>query len=101
VIDILPVIGDADSTESAMNLFRTAVTNLGADAGVFMSCLRDDATRASYRSLLACDPVWASECARRGWFEHDPWLRHATHDTEPVRSNELKLASADEAAFTA
>jgi hypothetical protein len=100
VIDILPAIGDADSTESAVDLFRTAVGNLGADAGVFMSYLRDDATRASYRSLLACDPVWASEYARRGWFEHDPWLRHATHDTEPVRSSELKLASADEAAFT-
>lgn len=98
-IDILPVIGDANSSESAVSLFRQAVMNLGADAGVFMSYLRDDATRASYRSLLACDPVWASEYARRGWFEHDPWLRHATHDAEPVRSSELKLASADEEAF--
>ena len=44
VIDILPVIGDADSTESVVALFRAAVTGLGADAGVFMSYLRDDAT---------------------------------------------------------
>ena len=50
VIDILPVIGDADSTESVVALFRAAVAGLGADAGVFMSYLRDDATRASYRS---------------------------------------------------
>jgi hypothetical protein len=101
VIDILPVVGDADSTESVVALFRAAVTGLGADAGVFMSYLRDDATRASYRSLLACDPVWGSEYARQGWFEHDPWLRHATHETEPVRSSELKLVSADEEAFAA
>jgi DNA-binding CsgD family transcriptional regulator len=100
-IEILSVIGDADSTESAMSLFRDAVMGLGADAGVFISYLRDDATRSWHRSLFACDPVWASEYARRGWFEHDPWLRHATHDTEPVRSSELKLASADEEAFAA
>mgnify|MGYP000956321299 CR=1 FL=1 len=30
VIDILPVIGDADSTESVVALFRAAVTGLGA-----------------------------------------------------------------------
>ena len=101
VIDNLSVIGDADSTETVMSLFAQAVANLGADAGVFMSYLRDDATRASYRSLLACDPVWASEYARRGWFECDPWLRHATHDTETIRSGELTLMSAEEEVFVA
>ena len=100
-IEILPLIGDADSTESAMTLFREAVMGLGADAGVFISYLRDDATRSWHRSLFACDPLWASEYARRGWFEHDAWLRHATQDTEPVRSSELKLVSADEEAFAA
>jgi len=98
-VEILPAIGDADGAESAMRLFTQAVAGLGANVGVFMSYLRDDATRASYRSLLACDPIWASEYARRGWFEHDPWLRHATHDTEPVRSSELALSSAEEEAF--
>jgi DNA-binding CsgD family transcriptional regulator len=99
LIEILPAIGDALTTETAVDLFRQATTQLGADAGVFMSYLRDDATRASYRSLLACDPLWASEYARRNWHDNDPWLRHATHETEPVRSSELQLASADEEAF--
>lgn len=99
LIEILPAIGDAPTTEVAVDLFRQATTQLGADAGVFMSYLRDDATRASYRSLLACDPLWASEYARRNWHDNDPWLRHATHETEPVRSSELRLASADEEAF--
>ncbi len=99
LIEILPAIGDAPSTEGAVDLFRQATALLGADAGVFMSYLRDDATRASYRSLLACDPLWASEYARRGWHDHDPWLRHATHETEPVRSSELQLTSANEEAF--
>lgn len=98
-IEVLSAIGDVDSTETCMNLFAQAVASLGGDAGVFMSCLRDDATRASYRSLLACDPVWASEYARRDWCRCDPWLRHATHDTEPIRSGELTLVSADEVTF--
>lgn len=93
LIEILPAIGDAPTTEIAVDLFRQAATQLGADAGVFMSYLRDDATRA------ACDPLWASEYARRNWHDNDPWLRHATHETEPVRSSELQLASADEEAF--
>lgn len=99
LIEILPAIGDAPTAEIAVDLFRQATTQLGADAGVFMSYLRDDATRASYRSLLACDPLWASEYARRNLHDNDPWLRHATHETEPVRSSELQLASADEEAF--
>lgn len=99
VLDLLPAIGDAESAESVLSLFTQTVAHLNADAGVFMSYLRDDATRASYRSLLACDPVWASEYARRGWFECDPWLRHAAHDTEPARSRELTLLSADELEF--
>jgi DNA-binding NarL/FixJ family response regulator len=99
LIEILPAIGDAPTTERAVDLFRQATTLLGGDAGVFMSYLRDDATRASYRSLLACDPLWASEYARRGWHDHDPWLRHATHETEPVRSSELQVTSANEEAF--
>lgn len=99
VIEILPFIGDADTPETAVDLFRQAVNYLGAEAGVFICCLREDAARATYRSLLACDPMWASEYARRDWYDHDPWLRHAAHDTEPVRSSELRATSAEEEAF--
>lgn len=99
LMEILPAIGEAPTTEIAVDLFRQATTQLGADAGVFMSYLRDDATRASCRSLLVCDPLWASEYARRNWHDTDPWLRHATHETEPLRSSQLRLASADEEAF--
>lgn len=98
-LDLLPAIGDAASADIAVDLFGQAVCQLGADAGVFISCVRDDATRASYRSLLACDPLWASQYAKHGWHDHDPWLRHAAHDAEPIRGSELPLASAGEEAF--
>ncbi|EWS65992.1 Autoinducer binding domain protein [Hydrogenophaga sp. T4] len=101
LFEILACIGDADTTDSALGLFKEAVIALGADAGVFMSHLRDDATRTSLRSLWACDPVWAAEYASHNWFEHDPWLRHATHDAEPIRLSALKLTSAEEEAFVA
>ena len=64
-----------------------------------MSFLRDDATLASYRSLVACDPLWSAEYARQQWFEDDPWLRHAMGDSEPIRSSELVLHSPREEAF--
>ncbi|MDO9525709.1 MAG: autoinducer binding domain-containing protein [Gemmobacter sp.] len=101
LLEILPLIGDADTTETAVTLFREAVVSLGADAGVFMSCLSDDATRTSLGSLWACDPVWAAEYASRRLFSHDPWLRYATHESEPIFTGALRPASAEEEAFLA
>lgn len=101
LLELLPLIGDADSTETVVTLFREAVTCLGADAGVFLSHLRDDATRASLRSLWACDPVWSAEYVSRSFFSHDPWLQYATHDSEPVLASALKPASAEEEEFLA
>lgn len=101
VLALMQQLGDADNTATAMQLFRAVIGHLGVDSGVFMSHLRDDATRSSYRSLLVCDPVWAAEYAQSGWHAHDPWLRHACHHTEPVRSSELQLASEQEHSFVA
>lgn len=84
-----------------VTLFREAVSSLGADAGVFISHLRDDATRTSLRSLWACDPVWAAEYANQGLFSHDPWLRYATHESEPILASAIKSVSAEEEAFLA
>jgi hypothetical protein len=95
-LELLPAIGDAADAESALSLFREVLVLLGTDAGVFTSFVRDDATRTSYRTLLACDPVWASEYARRDWHSHDPWLRYATHASEPMRSEHLRLQPHEE-----
>lgn len=78
VFHILPLITDARSPGEVISLFREAVMGLGADAGYFLSCLRDDATRTSFRSFWACDPAWPAEYASQRWFEHDPWLRYAS-----------------------
>lgn len=80
-------------------MFQEAVVCLGAESGVFLSCLRDDATRTSLRTLWACDPVWAAAYASQRWFEHDPWLKHASNDAEPARSVDLITRSKEEKAF--
>lgn len=99
VLQLLPLIAEAGSTSEVLILFREAAEGLGADAGVFLSCLRDDATRTSLRSLWACDPSWAAEYASQPWFEHDPWLRYASCDAEPIRSSNLVCSSPNEIAF--
>ncbi len=101
LLQILPRIGDADSPETAVTLFREALVSLGADAGVFMSYLDDDATRTSLRSLWACDPVWAVQYASRRLFENDPWLRYAAHESEPILASALRPTSSEDEAFLA
>jgi DNA-binding CsgD family transcriptional regulator len=99
-LNVIRSIRGAESVQALFGLYRHALDCLGADAAVFTSYLRDDATRSSYRSLPACDPVWASEYAKQGWCEDDPWLRYAAHDTEPIRSSKLALHSPREQEFT-
>ena len=43
--------------------------------------------------------MWGTQYVTHGWYDHDPWLRHATHDSEPIRGSELRLACAAEEAF--
>lgn len=99
VLQIVPLIADAKSIGEVITLFREAALGLGADAGVFLSCLRDDATRSSLRSLWACDLSWAADYASHRRFEHDPWLRYASRDTEPTRSCNLICSSIEESDF--
>lgn len=89
VVQCLPRIRQVESAESAVAVFRHLLGMLGADAGIFLSAITDDAMRTSVRSLLACDPRWAIEYSRDGWQDRDPWLRYAMDCQTPVRSAEL------------
>lgn len=100
VLQLLPLIADVRSSGEVLLLFHEVVVGLGADAGVFLSCLRDDATQTSFRSMWACDPSWAAAYAAHRWFEHDPWLRYASSNAEPIRSSDLACSSNQEIDFT-
>jgi DNA-binding NarL/FixJ family response regulator len=101
VIELMQRLGDAQAATQAMELFQEILVHLGVESGIFMSRLRDDASRSSYRSLFLCDPIWAAEYAQSDWHIHAPWLRHASTQTEPIRSSELILASEEEKTFIA
>jgi DNA-binding CsgD family transcriptional regulator len=95
--ELLPDFRAASSPEQALELLRRALQMIGAESGVFLSAIKDDASRTSIRSLLACDPRWTVEYSHAEWSDHDPWLRHAMESQTPVRSTELRLRPADEA----
>lgn len=99
VLRLLPQIAEAASTGEVIALFHDLVIALGAESGVFLSCLRDDATRSSLRSFWACDPAWAADYACYQWFENDPWLRQASKDAEPFRASDLNIETAEDQAF--
>ena len=91
ILEALPALGDAAGSEAAVEQFRHVLRLMSVDAGVFLSVIRDDATRCSHRSLLACDPIWATEYRKGGWHERDPWIRHARLNSEPARNTELDV----------
>lgn len=93
VCEAVACIGSAPDKATVLGLLKQAVIALGADAGVFTSFVRDDTTNSSYRSLLACDPLWGAEYARQGWFSDDPWLHHALCSASAVRASELTPAT--------
>lgn len=98
-LQLIPLIAEAGSTGEVINQFREVLQGLGADAGVFLSCLRDDATRTPLRSLSACDPSWVADYASQRRSEHDPWLLYASTDAEPIRSSYLACSSTEDNAF--
>lgn len=100
ILAVLPKLGDAEDAEAAVDLFRQVLKLMGADAGVFLSLIKDDASRMSHRSLLACDPVWGAEYVKAGWHVDDPWLRHARLNSEPARGGELHVHAGDAAFLT-
>jgi len=100
ILEFLPSISEAPDAEAAVCLFKRALQLIGADAGVFQSVIRDDAMRTTYRSVLACDPLWAVEYAKHGWHDCDPWLRHALRSEEPTLGTALDVRPDEEAFVT-
>lgn len=90
VPEIVQQIQAAPDAAAAVALLRRAVRALGVDAATFTSFVRDDATLASYRSLLACNPVWGQQYASNGWCLDDPWLRYALGHVSPARAEEIQ-----------
>ena len=95
--DVIGRIDAGDETEFVC-LLTEATARIGASASYFMSFVREDETFASYRILLACDPLWGLAYDHAGCHASDPWLHHAMCHSEPRRSSEIACADAREQA---
>lgn len=99
VFEIVERIGPAETVDEVIALLQAAAQTMGADGAFFVSFIRDDATRASYRTLFACDPVWTALYAGENWFTDDLWLSHAMHATTPTCASKLTPQTPREQAF--
>ena len=83
----------------AVELLEEATRCMGAQAAIFASFIRDDASGESYRLLLACDPQWCVEYEQQSWYANDPWLNYAIEHTAPIRGSEIRVATAAQRAI--
>lgn len=74
-----------------LELLRLAKHALGADVAVFVSFIRDDDSRESFRFIVAADPRWCLVYQSRGWFANDAWLLYAATHSEPTADTNIPL----------
>lgn len=89
VLEAVSRLAQAADAAVAVRLLKEVTLRLGLDGATFTSFVRDDATLASYRVLLACDPAWALQYTQHNWCLDDPWLRYALYNTAPVIAESL------------
>lgn len=77
-------IATAADDSAALELLHQAKDQLGTDQAVFVSFIRDDDSRESFRFFVAADPRWCLAYQERAWFAHDAWLLHAATTSEPA-----------------
>lgn len=99
VLHVIAQIERADDEGEVIALIHDATRRLGADVAMFTSVIRVDTTLATYRNLLACDPLWGTAYAANDWYEDDLWLQHAMRSTDPVRASELMPNTARQTAM--
>lgn len=64
---------------------------MGFDGGAFLTFIREDESRESFKFTVACSPVWCQTYAANGWYSLDPGLIYAQSQTAPVRIEDLPL----------
>jgi len=64
---------------------------LEVDEVVFVSFLRDDERRESFRFLTTMDPSWCVAYQQVAPFSQDPWLAYATACAEPVEASRIPI----------
>jgi DNA-binding CsgD family transcriptional regulator len=90
-LTIIQRVSRAADDAAAVALLAEAKGALGAEHAVFVSFIRDDESRESFRFLVACDPLWCIEYQRNSWFSQDAWLLYAATNSEPTCASHIPL----------
>lgn len=88
VIQRAPKAGDA---AEMLEILAAANHVFGAEMAVFVSFIRDDESRESFRFLVAGNPAWCIAYQQNGWYANDAWLLYAATNSEPVSDTAIPL----------
>lgn len=83
-----PRAGDASEM---LEILSAASQIFGAEMAVFVSFIRDDESRESFRFLVAGNPAWCIAYQQNGWYANDAWLLYAATNSEPVSDAAIPL----------
>lgn len=64
---------------------------MGFDGGAFLTFIREDESRESFKFTVACSPAWCQTYAANGWYALDPGLIYSQANTAPARIEDLPL----------
>ena len=87
--DAMRQLNEAVDDAGAIRALRLAAWAFGASGAMFSHVVQHDASLSVLRTLVACDTPWANAYAAEGWFEDDPWLRHAAQQTTTVQASDI------------
>lgn len=88
-MNIIKRVAKAEDDAAVIEILCLAKQALGAEHAAFVSHVRDDDSKESFRFLVACDPAWCVEYQQHGWYAHDAWLLYATSNSEPVPGTQI------------
>jgi len=84
-------VGSCVDDATVIEVLHDAKSALEVDHACFVSFVRDDDSKESFRFLVACDPTWCLEYQRQGWYSGDAWLLYAATNSEPISASQIPL----------
>lgn len=90
---ILAKINSAPGQARVTSALHECVNLMGFDGGAFLSFIRADESRESFKFTVACNPVWCQTYAENAWYQVDPGLMYAQMNSAPALIEELPIRS--------
>ena len=90
-LDVIQRVSSACDDAAVIEVLHQAKQALGVEHAAFVSFIRDDDSKESFRFFLACDPVWCLKYQQQGWYAQDAWLLYAATNSEPICGSKVPL----------